>query len=49
LSIPSLEFLAVGFEVREFLLSTAREVKRIKSQNNILLSGIIFERNTLLS
>ena len=49
LSISSLEFLAIGFEVRKLLLSTAGKIKRIKDQDNVLFSPVVLQGNILLA
>jgi hypothetical protein len=49
LSISSLEFLAIGFEVRKLLLSTAGKIERIKGQDNVLFSPVVLQGNILLA
>jgi hypothetical protein len=49
LSISSLEFLAIGFEVRKLLLSTAGKIERIKDQDNVLFSPVVLQGNILLA
>lgn len=49
LSISSLEFLATGFEVRQFLLSTAGKIERIKGQDNVLFLPVVLQGNTLVA
>ena len=49
LSISSLEFLSVFFEVRQFLLSATGKIQRVESEDNVLLPCKILERDILFS